>query len=502
MNNPQSVARGLRRFQQAQQQHERGELALAAESYRQALLLLPDHVAILAEYARLAEQVHDWQATEKLYRQIIGLRPDAGVEARLGYALFKQARFAEAVPFFHAHLRRQPDDSGVLLALGLVSCALKNWQDALACGRRLESVAPDAKSMEIVLNSLFNLGRGEELDTLVESAIVRHSDNPDVLSLCGVHLLKRGAFGRGFAFQRAIRHRYDHDHPDFRKLPAHHWDGKQFDGTLLVAGEQGLGEEILASCMFRDLIVMGQRTLVECEPRLIPAFRRSFPEIDFLPRWEGHFDRIAASGIVFRRIKSLDLACFLRCQDRMPPQAPWLLPDAERVARIRQDYRLRWPGRQIVGLSWHSNRVFSDGPGKSIPVLALAPLLARQNTVFINVQYGERSDDLTELARAGLPIPVTDDSIDAYQDLDGLLAQLGALDGLVSVSNSTVHLAGASGVPCQVLLPHARPIFWYWGYDVERTPWYPSLRLWRNGPDNDWTALAIRLRDASGVFLP
>lgn len=500
MSNPQTLMKGLQRFQQAQQQHARGELALAAESYRQALLLLPNHVAILAEYARLAEQVHDWQAAEKLYRQIMGLRPDAGVEAQLGYALFKQTRFAEAAPFFHAHLKRQPDDSGVLLALGLVSCALKNWQDALVCGRRLESVAPDAKSMEIVLNSLFNLGCGEELDTLVEIAIRHHPDNPDVLSLCGVHLLKRGAFRRGFAFQRAIRHRYDHDHPDFRTPPAHWWDGKRFNGTLLVSGEQGLGEEILASCMFRDLIAMGQHTLVECEPRLIPIFRRSFPEIDFLPRWEGHFDRIAASGIVFRRIKSLDLACFLRRNDQLPPQAPWLLPDAERVTRIRQDYQSRWPGRQLVGLSWHSSRTFSSAMGKSMPVLALAPLLARQNTVFINVQYGDRSEDLAALARAGLPIPVTDDSIDAYQDLDGLLAQLGALNSVISVSNTTVHLAGASGVPCHVLLPQAHPVFWYWGYDAQRTPWYPSLRFWRNGSDNDWTALATRIGDT--VLMP
>ncbi|MFZ5723006.1 MAG: hypothetical protein ACOY33_05035 [Pseudomonadota bacterium] len=491
---PQHTLKGLQLLQEAQRLQQGGQLAPAANAYRQAMQLLPTHPGVVAAYATLAEQVQDWSAAEKLYRRLGELRPDSGFESRLGLALFRQERFSECVPLFRTHLARQPDDADVRRALGFIFCRLKQWEEALECGRHLERSAPDARSMDLVLNSLFNLGRGEELDALVDTAVVRHPDSPDVLSLCGVHLLKRSLFARGFAYQRAIRWRYDKLRPEWHeKIPADWWDGKPFAGTLLIAGEQGLGEEILSSCMLRDIVAMNQPASVECEPRLIPLFRRSFPQVEFLPRWEGHFDRRIADGISYRRIKGLDLAYFLRRSDPMPPQAPWLVPDAERVAGLRAAYRERFPGKRLVGISWRSHRAFKEGPDKSVPPAALAPLLAREDCAFIDLQYGDVTADLAILGTAGMRLPWRDPQIDSTNDLDGLAAQLSALDELVSVSNSTTHIAGALGVPTLLLLPKSRPVFWYWGYDAERTPWYPSLRLRRNDDENDWLAFMQRI---------
>lgn len=493
MTSPQALARGLQLFQRAQSAQASADIATAADCYRQALGLLPNHPAIVAGYAALAEQVKDWAAAEKLYRHLGQLRPDSNFEPRLALALFRQGRYAECVPLFSIHLQRHPGDADVLHAQGLALCKLKRWEEALECGRRLESIVPDARAADLVLNSLFNLGRGDELDPLVESALARFPDSPDVQSLCGVHLLKRGHIARGFAFQRAIRWRYDKDKPDPRHPPADWWDGRPFDGTLLVAGEQGLGEEILASCMFRDLLDMGQRTVVECEPRLLPVFRRSFPDIAFVPRWQGELERVATAGGTCRRIKSLDLAYFLRRNETPAQPTAWLQPDAQRVEQLRAEARARWPGRRLLGVSWRSSREFINGPDKSMPVLALAPLLARADLACIDLQYGEHAADIDTLRHAGIEPPWQDDGIDARDDLDGLLAQLCALDGLVTVSNSTAHLAAAAGVTTHLLLPHARPVLWYWGYAGKRTPWYPTVRAWRNAADGNWQATVDRL---------
>lgn len=489
MSEPQTVARALALFQQAQAQHASSQFAEAAGNYREALRLLPSHPGIVAGYAALAEQVRDWPAAEKLYRRLGQLRPDSNFEGRLAVALLRQDKYTECAPYFRTHLQRHPQDIDALHALALVYDKLTQWESALDIGRQMAAIKQDARATSVILNSLQNLGRGDELDLLVENARKRYPDDPDVLGLCGVHLIKRGQLKQGFEYQRAIRWRFDKDQPDPRQPPTDWWDGKLFAGTLLVAGEQGLGEEILASSMFRDLVTLGQRTVVECEPRLLPIFRRSFPQLEFVPRWAGHFDRMIAGGIMYRRIKSLDLAYFLRRMDTLPPQQPWLLPDSGRVSELRNHYRQRWPGKKIAGLTWRSSRVISGTAGKSLPVLALEPLLTNPSFAWINVQYGEHNADITALETAGLTPPWTDPALNATDDLDGLLAQLCALDGLVTVSNSTAHLAGAAGVRGYVLLPRAKPVLWYWGYEGERTPWYPSLRLLRNESEDEYGAL-------------
>ncbi|MFZ5755782.1 MAG: tetratricopeptide repeat protein [Pseudomonadota bacterium] len=494
MSTPQAMLKGVQLFQQAQQLHGERQYGKAAELYRQAMNLLPAHPGIVAGYARLAEDVKDWSAAEKLYRHLLDVKPDARCEPWLGHVLLQQGQADAAWPLLSSGLALNPDHADLLWINGLCASKLKRWEDVIDLGRRLQRVRDNAQAMDLLLNGLFNLGRRDELDALLENALSRFPDNPQVLGLCGVHLLKKGEFARGFALQRAIRMRYDHNPPaDLHKPAPDEWDGKPFDGTLLIAGEQGLGEEILASCMLSDIVQMGQPAVVECEPRLLPLFRRSWPTLEFVPRFAGELTRRTASGQPFRRVRCLDLAHFLRRQDPLPPQPAWLVPDPVRREGLRAQYRQRFGNRRLIGISWRSHRAFHNGPDKSVPLSALQPLLARTDVAWIDVQYGDVGDDLAALDAAGIARPWRDAGIDATTDLDGLAAQLLALDMVVSVSNSTVHVAGACGAPGLVMLPKTRPVLWYWGYERDGTPWYPSLQLLRNTTENDWQDLVMQI---------
>lgn len=499
MSDPRKTVQGVTLYQQARKLHDAGDLRAAADGYQKALALCPTHTGVIADYARLAVAVKDWPAAEQLYRHLLTVKPDARCEAMLGMTLFRQAKCAEALPYLQQHLAIDPDNAEILLMAGLCATALKDWDQTIAFGQRLDRVRSDARSIDLIFNGLFNLGRKAELDAMYELVMARYPDNPELLGLCGVHLLKRGEFARGFALQLAIRWRYDKQRPaDFRTLPADFWDGQRFDGTLLVAGEQGLGEEILSCCMLSDLVRMQQPAIVECEPRLLPLFRRSWPELEFRPRHAGELDRIAASGINYRRIKGLDLAYFLRREHPLPAQPPWLVADPARRQALRERYQARFPGKRLVAVSWRSHRVFGKDQDKSIPPQALQALLAREDLACIDVQYGDVAADLDLLNAAGIPRPWRDPDIDATNDLDALAAQLSAMDAVVSVSNTTVHLAGALGVPCVVLLPKHRPVLWYWEYEAATTPWYPSLRLLRNDREDDWQGLVSRAAEALG----
>lgn len=261
---------------------------------------------------------------------------------------------------------------------------------------------------------------------------------------------------------------------------------------LLVWGEQGLGDEILFASLLPDLLQRQQDVLLYCEPRLVPLFARSFPGLAVIGRYEG-FDP-AAHGLT-HQVSTADLGGLFR---RKVTDFPWhdgyLKADPARVAHYRAKYEALAPeGATLLGIAWRSGNP-ALGQYKSGGLADFAGLLRRPDYVCIDLQYG---DTAAERAAQAHP-PYHDTEVDPLASCDEQAAQIAALDGIVSTSNSAVHLAGALGVPGWVLLPAARGTQWYWGSQGEATPWYPALRLLRAGAGEGPAAqLARRLLENS-----
>lgn len=114
---------------------------------------------------------------------------------------------------------------------------------------------------------------------------------------------------------------------------------------------------------------------------------------------------------------------------------------------------------------------------KSIDISEWRPVLDCPGVQFVSLQYGDVSEDL-RIAREVFGVEIFQDAeIDSFNDLDGLVAQMHALDLVISVSNTTAHLAASTNVPIWVILP--QHLLWYWGFQEERTDWYPNARLFR-----------------------
>lgn len=493
MSKPDDIVQGVRLFQQAQQLRAAAQPARAARAYAQALERMPAHPALLLDYAQFSESCQDWQTAEQLYRRLGELRPDSQYEGALGICLFRQDRFEEAVPWLRKHSERHPQELGVKLALAQSLLKLLDYEAALPLGEQLLAERPGSEAAaELVVNCRYNLGFEQVLDQQLESTLAAWPRSPLIQALLGFHLLKKHDFARGFGFQQAIRRRYQSGKPDMNRPDADGWNGQRFNGLLLIDGEQGLGEEILAASMFADLEAMGQEAVISCDARLIPLFARSFPALRFVDRAGEELDRLSSGADRIHRFAALDLACVLR-RKPFTNSRPWLRPDPDRVAGLKARYDQHAPGMRHFGISWRTVRDIGNVP-RSIRLIELADLLRLDDIYWFNTQYGDYTDDVAALAAAaGIAVPWDDLGVDQTNDIDGLAAQLCAFDGLVSISNTTVHLAGALGVPSWLLLPKTRPVMWYWGYSGERTPWYPSVHIVRNREEQRWQALAAQL---------
>jgi ADP-heptose:LPS heptosyltransferase len=146
----------------------------------------------------------------------------------------------------------------------------------------------------------------------------------------------------------------------------------------------------------------------------------------------------------------------------------------------------------LVGLAWHTNNR-KTGRSRSMDLSLFAPLFASPDIRWISLQYGDHEALEAQATAAGAPILI-DRSVDQFRDMDVFAAQIAALDLVITIDNSTAHLAGALGVPVWLLLPFAAD--WRWTQAGEASPWYPSMRLFRQPKLRDWQAVVERVQSA------
>lgn len=165
----------------------------------------------------------------------------------------------------------------------------------------------------------------------------------------------------------------------------------------------------------------------------------------------------------------------------------FLIADREAAARQRQRLEARAAGRPLVGLSWRSRNA-AYGVPKSLKLSDLLPVL-RPDIFWVDLQYGDTAAERSAIAGAGAEV-WRDPDVDPLRDLDAAAAQAAALDLVITTSNTTAHLSGALGVPTWLLLPApGYGLLWYWFLDRSDSPFYPSMRCFRQSRAGDWTGV-------------
>ncbi len=454
---------------------------------------LPEDAALLADKAQCRIDRQDVAGAIPLLQRAVALAPDyADAHTLLGVALRRNGDKAAATIAFGAALALNPQDANALNGLGNDCLEKERFAEAVAYYRR--AIAARPKFLKAHKNLAYTLNLDNDIDgaraafaRLLELAPDFHEGHMDY----GLFLLSLGDYVEGW---REYEHRWSFagfTEPDWGGgLPR--WDGAPLAGRrLLLWGEQGVGDHVLYGTMLPDAAQRANgRVTLMVEARLVPLFARSLAD--------------AGVAVVARGEKvEADVQCPLGSLGAWLRHAPqecgsghYLKADGHRVEEIRQRYRAQWPtAKQCIGLSWRSAN-WHVGDYKSLDLESLLPVLRKPGIAWVSLQYGRVQAEIEAFARRhGIEV-YQDPEIDPTNDLDGLAAQIAALDGVASISNSTVHFAGALGKPCWVMLSAGRGRMWYWPREGERTPWYDSIRLLRQARPGDWSGVMDRLSEA------
>jgi hypothetical protein len=268
------------------------------------------------------------------------------------------------------------------------------------------------------------------------------------------------------------------------------WSGAATSDAVLVYSEQGIGDEILFASCLPDVIERVGMCVLECDARLMRLFTRSFPSARVVARsGAGAAAPIPTSVQFDAQIAIGSLPKLLRQTPAEFPQQAYLQPDAQKVAEWKSRYAALG-GKLTIGISWRGGKDPSARRARSTSLSDWRPIFEIPGVMFVNLQYGDCRNDLEELRNSGITLHDWNFA-NPLGDLDEFAARVAALDLVISVDNSTVHLAGAMGVPVRALLPFAAD--WRWMLEPETTCWYPSVRLYRRGRDENWKHVFSRV---------
>jgi hypothetical protein len=431
------------------------------------------------------QQTRHHEALELLQRSLAADPGNVAAHNNLGKVFDGLGRWDEAVASFHRALAIDADDDAALCNLGIAEAWLGRHEASERHIRRSLAIDPTSHAAWSALGySLYQVGRIREAEEAWRKTIALSPSFTEAHINLGTALLAQMNFLEGW-HEFGWRDRL----PDSRigrvSFPQSRWRGEDLRGNrLLIIGDQGLGDQILCGGLIPFFTDRGVDLTIECEPRLAPLFARSFRARVFPAANPPHAEALSPS--ISAKADFVDLAATLiRHPKSFPVHCGYLKADPDRVRTLGAKWRTRAAGRKLVGITWSSARVRLGAAKSSRLAVDWAPVLRTPGALFVSLQYGRPDADLAAAAATGFPVE-RDDTIDVTKDIDGLAALVSAMDMVVSVSNSTVHLAGALNVPVWTLVPAGPGRPWYWFEGRADSPWYPAMRLFRQANYRAW----------------
>lgn len=468
-----------------------GRLHDAERCYRQALTLDPSAAAVGVALADLeaADGRHE-AAVERLRALIASNNAYPGAIEKLAQLLDRLDRSEEAKALCLDVLARYPTHGAGHAALGYIllkrefrpDAALGHFDRALADGYRTEQLHSNRGI------ALQDLGQIEAAIASYDAALELSPGHPLARFHRSLARLMRGEFARGWPDYEARLASIDRPVPP-RALPV--WDGAPTDDTLLVFGEQGIGDEIMFASCIPDVLRRCPHVVLACASKLEALFRRSFPQAEVITLAQAR-DATAAALEPARQmiaIGSLPLH-FRRDRGEFPDHRGYLQADPVLAAEYRERLNALGPGLK-VGVSWRGGTDISRRALRSLDFDQLSPLLALPGVRFVNLQYDERPG-----ADPAWPVPAGGEIVhwqDAMDDYDRTAALVSSLDMVVSVCTAVIHLAGALDTPTLVMAPFSPE--WRYGIAGTQMPWYPAVRIERQYRRGDWTPVVQAVHD-------
>ena len=500
-----------------------GKLDEAISCYREALRLKPAYADAhnnlgdgLSGQGKFAEAV-------PCYREALRLQavfPEA--HNNLGVSLAKLGKLDEAIKHYADALRQRPRYADAYLNLGNAQAAQKKPAEAIASYRKALAINPRSADAHYNLGIIpAEEGRLDEAIACYYEALLLKPNHAGAMANLGHALRAQGKFDEAMGVYQQLLDQspddpeghmsralvwlllgdYERGWPEYEwrwktkefagPQPAQpRWDGSPLVGrTILLTAEQGMGDTMQFVRYAPEVKRRGGKVILACQKGLIPLLKTCagidewVAQGETLPEFDVHASLLSLPAILKTTLGSV------------PAEGPYLAAEAERVEQWRRELA-KLPGFKI-GIAWQGNPQYRGDRERSVPLAAFEPIAKVSGVHLISLQKGPGTEQLAEVAPR---FRVTD--LGSRLDMSGgafldTAAVIKGLDLVITINTSLAHLAGALGAPAWIALGSGASD-WRWLLDREDSPWYPSLRLFRQSQFGDWSDVMERMAGEVG----
>lgn len=493
--------------------HRAGRTNEAEKIYREILARQPEHSNALHLLGVLLGQTGQPQLAVELLGRAIALRPDiADYHANLGEFLRPLEKFEQSAASFRQAIAMKEGEAAFHNGLGVTLAEAMQLEEAIAEFRRaIELKKDDADAYSNMGMALLGTGRIDEAHAAIRTAIHLQPQMRQAYNNLGRVLGEMGQFQEAFnAYSKAISLKSDYakahgnlallylllgdfqhgwaeyewrlESPSIvrRRLEKPRWNGGDLTGkTIFVYPEQGFGDMIQFARFMPRLAERGAKVILETPTELLRIFRdvaQIIAEGQPVPPYDVHCPLLSLGGILNITAQTI------------PAPIPYLKADPQRALQWAKrfdstDHRLR------VGLVWAGRKVHSNERNRSMKLVQFAELASVADVAFYSLQKGDRAAEAAN-PPAGMTLTDWTDELKDFADTAALMEHL---DLIVTVDTAVAHLAGAMGKKVWVMLPMVPD--WRWMLEREDTPWYPTMRLFRQKSRGDWADVVRRVRE-------
>lgn len=458
------------------------------------------------------------KALELLNETDVSVLENPNVLLNKGFALNELGLYTEAIECLKKCLKIEANNPKVLSNLGTAYLGIKNYPETLKCYEQALNFDDNSAQIYSNLGHLYQkLKNYPKSIEFLEKAISIDNQFPNALVNLGVSYLEQRDFVKAkhaltsaiqidvnnadahlnlahvelhlFNFRNAWEHYEWRWKSKLHKSEAinfscNFWSGQACD-ELIIWTEQGIGDFILFSQIFEDVIKVKSKVNVLIDDRLKEIYSRSYPEINFIPKTKLDLNKkfdfqipIGSLGKIFRN--NLD-----DFNNRQYGRS--LINNLDLTSEIKLKInKINCSKSKICGISWISTNL-NLGDDKSLNLRNLTNVLNLPDHVYIDLQYVDSEyERKTLLEETGLTIHKFDE-IDSFNDLERVFSLISLCDYVITVSNSVAHMAAALGKPVYLLLPYGAGKFWYWQSYLGKNLWYKNVVTYEQIRQGDWT---------------
>lgn len=467
----------------------------SARLLEKALTLDPGNAGAHLNLAACHARLHRYEAAEAAVEKALELSPNwpkaTDMQARIA---LKRGNVERAFALATSALAADPSLSVSYRVLADIAMRQMNYE--LAEKHYQQSLKNNPDDPETQGNyALFLARSGAYEDAALwytRAAEVLHDDAPIQHGLADA-LLIQGRLAEGWP-RYSWRHLIENDRPlvDQLFLP-----NLPTGPSAVAVLDQGVGDQILMASMIPDLANRFPDLEVQCAPRLHTLFQRSFPSVRFT---NGVHNSAPGVAVTPGSFGLADAGRWLRPDfNAFPHHRGYLTPDPNLQRELRSRYRRN--SAPVVGISWGTRKSIKLGPHKSTALADWGPLLSMPGATFVNLQYESDPEEIAAAMQQFGARIISDPTIDPSGTLDSFAAQVAAMDLVITTSSAAAHMAGALNVPTWVLVPTGIGALWHWFLAREDSPWYPSVRLFRQTQRGEWSDVVERASLAFAEFM-